>query len=458
MAYLLPDSFLDKLRTIRQDYEKRAEVSLGSSPQPYAVSLFLGAKNVKKRTKQAQLVEKILEALSSSLLTDNHFESENVTEEAVKEHLYALQVLMAVAFYIKSQISHTYTIRSATSAVMVQLIDEALELSRNNPIDQKTHACALLAGKRFISGDNRLNEINKLITQKFNEIEWDNFCTFILDECTNHALKDSHYHPITNYYPITSITKPLLKKSFELSGYTAGYLAGDMVAKSTKFLPAHYALTAAIGSGICMCMGSGGSVGVMLIAPTVANKLFDSFGGISFAWLVGSAMGLVGEGLGWGVGMTLDSSWKVAYHACSLLASACTSHTQLPRLTGFNIINGQRIIDGIEMKLVDLDEKILISSQQDEQVSIANYDKHPMAFAIKNEGLAIKIGEEEELVPWKVMDHADKQKQPYIEAMKKLLAEYEKILAEKASMETPDKDELTGAFSSDTSQTRALEI
>ncbi|WP_131781836.1 hypothetical protein [Legionella gresilensis] len=392
MHLTLTDSFLTKLQTLRADYENRTKLNLESSPHPYKVSLFFGKKDVKTRLKQISFMENWLTLLKPKLKPDLNF---NSTEE-FQEHLLALRILATITFYVRNQIDETYTIRSGSNAILMQLLDEALSLNHNNIVDEESYLCCLSTTQNFIS-EMELVKVNKLLSvastansknRYINEFEWNQFNLFIKKQCAAYS------DPVKNKYkdyPITSVTIPLFELPLRATGTSVGWLLGDLTSKSYSLLPMRQAFTAVLASGLVLFLGPASRMGIMLVVPTYAGKLLDTFFGVSFAYLLGSAMGLLGKKLGWSIGMSLDLSWKLLGSACSLIAAAY-SGTANELLTGFTLTNGHRVLNGMELQFMDLPEF--------EKIIAADYEPKPIIINHTKEGFVIKIGEEETKIKW----------------------------------------------------------
>ncbi|STX51160.1 Dot/Icm secretion system substrate [Legionella busanensis] len=391
MHLTLTDSFLTKLQTLRADYENRTKLNLESSPHPYKVSLFFGKKDVKTRFKQITFIENWLTLLKPKLKPDLNF---NSTEE-FQEHLLALRVLATITFFVRNQIDETYTIRSGSNATLMQLLDEALSLNRTNVVDEESYVSCLSTTQTFIS-NMPLAKVNHLLLAAttnaknayINELEWNKFTQFVNKQFI------SHTDPVQNKYkdyPITAITVPLFALPLRATGTSVGWLLGDLTSKSYSLLPMRQSFTAIFASGLVLFLGPTSSMGIMLVAPTYAGKLLDTFFGVSFAYLLGSAMGLLGKGLGWSIGMSLDLSWKLLGSACSLIAVAYSGKAH-ELLTGFTLTNGHRVLNGMELQFMDLPEF--------EKIIAANYEPKPIIINHTKEGFAIKIGDEETKIKW----------------------------------------------------------
>ncbi len=394
MPFVLPDDAIIQLRKLRQDYEKIAEVDLKSTPQPYAIRLFFGAKDIESRNGQISFIEQWIAHFQKDLSETNTFDS----LDALQHHISALRCIMAVCFYVKFKIEGTYTLRSGASAVLGQLINKAIGINSDNMMDKETEACCLLAAKHYLAGARQFEAFNAdaqaLITQK----QWSDFSYFITRQW---VLLDKKYQID---YPITSIMMPIFAQPMKFAGYATGYVLGDM---TSQLLPTRYALMTMIGSCVFAVMGTTSTVGTML----VAGRVLDTFCGISLAWVMGTTLNLVGKGVGFGVGMSLDLSWKLLYNACSLLTNLYHNHS---KLTGISLIDGHRVTDGVHLQfeeLANLCEK-----------SMNDIDEPPVEINVDETGFTITINGQLAKFHW--LDF----KQPDLEELKRMLTE-QSILA-----------------------------
>lgn len=345
MSFVLSDDFVTQLSQLRKNYEKKAVVDLETAPQPYAFSRFFGAPDIESRKKQIFFIEQWINVFKVDI-PESAFLS--IIEESPR-HILALRILMSVCFYTTSQIEGSYSVRSGASSTLEKLIFEAMGVTPTNYIDSKTKDRCFLAAHQYLMKEDRLEIINAHLSSPFDEKQWGEFLIFIARQ---YGALDSKYK--TNY-PITSLMVPIVAKPLELAGYATGYVFGDMIGKSSELLSTRSTMTALLGSCVFAVAGSGASLGVILFVPTCAGRILDTFCGISLAWLMGTALGLVGKGVGFGVGMSLDLSCKLLYNACDLLASLCRDH---PKLTGTSLITGHRIIDGVEFIPKGYDEEL----------------------------------------------------------------------------------------------------
>lgn len=440
MTYLFPDTALSELSELRKNYELLIKAKLSESPQPYKVSRFFGATNFKARDKQIRLIEIMLSALDDKISKNLQF----ISKAAIIDHIYALRIVKACSLYI---------LATATSGRLRGLVKSALKLSNENKMTKESRGCALLAAQRFIN-QNTLESINKAAAVEFSESEWKSFSRFINKQCS--LLEEKNL----NNYPVTAILMPTFGIPLTLLGYGAGDLLGRMGAMASPIIPAQIKIAGALGGGLFWLMGNSGSMGIMFLAPTYASQLLKNFCGVSLAWLLGTTMGLAGKGIGFGVGMSIDIAFKLLYEACSLLAYAYHGHMPLAKLTGFNLINGQRVFEGMEIILeckeegTNTDTKELENNTEKAEA----LQQHPFKLEIKPEGLSVTIGDVEELISWNTMNQVDEEKKYYFEELQRI------IRARNEALETVEEEELiqesdeeTGALGSNASALQSME-
>lgn len=383
MPYVLPDSFLVKLATLRKDYKTRSKTELDKSSQPNTISIFFGAKNINARDQQIHFIENWILSLAADLKPQLDFSNEN----EIHHHLKALRILIAVCVYIMSLIGSSYTIRKATNAILDQLLCEALHIQNDNVIDDVTRDCCLLEARAYIKPYLNAASINRALHTKFTEDKWYEFQEFLNVKCKKSSTVS------TSNYPMTSIMMPFFATPFQLAGYSAGYVLGDMLRKSTTFLHTRYVISATVSSSVVFLMRSSPGMFALLLIPTYAGKFLDAYCGVSMAWLMGKVMNILGNGVGFGVGMTLDVGGKFLFKVCSLFSNLFQSESQLPNITGFTMVDSRRIAGGMELQLVELESSPvydLIDTPNNKQI----------VFDVKKDGIYLQIGDETAMLPW----------------------------------------------------------
>lgn len=342
MTFILNKDFISKLSTIRSDYEARSNIPpLNESSQPRAISLFFGAKDVETRNKQIHFIEQWLSVLMKDLPSQENKEFD------LNRCLRALQVMVGLCFYVKSQISESYVVLSPSSSVLGQLIDEAMGITRLNPIDEEVRQTCLLSTDRYLSNSECREKVNSVIApESYSEIDWHLLINFVKGQTQSMDMS------FLRDYPITTYAIPLFSRPMELAGITIGFCAGQTIANTTKIIPVRDKLTAAISTGVFMFMGPGAGLGVALLAPTCASRILDTFCGISLAVVMGTAMKILGQGLGFGVGMSLDLSWKLLNKMSNVILTMQKEPQTAP--TGISLIDGSCFINGESVELVCL--------------------------------------------------------------------------------------------------------
>ena len=344
MPFVFLNNVIPEFQSLRKNYEAAAHIDLDKARQPYTISCFFGAKDVDSRKKQIVFIEQWLTVLNKDLSTTGIFDS----SEARERHIRASRLLMVVGFYIISQIDSTYKVRSGSSATLAQLIHKAMGISSLNSMDEETRACCLLTSNRYLEESRSFDAANALLSTAFKEREWYDFLVFTQAQC---SLLDAKYRV---HYPIASLLMPICAKPLELAGYATGYVLGDTLGRSNEFLPARCALTIVLGSCVVGITGPSVSVGIMLFA---SGRILDTFCGISLAWLMGSALKTVGQGIGFGIGIPLDLACKLLNSATIALGNiySCSA-----KLTGISLIDGRPVIDGVAIKLEALESEFVI--------------------------------------------------------------------------------------------------
>lgn len=331
--FVLPEQhFIIKLLNLRSDYEAREGIILSKASQPYAVSRFFGATDVEARERQICFIEKMLIALAKDL--NPHEKGFNK-----QKYLTALQVLVTQCFYTKSQIHRDYT-HPYSSSTLSQLIDEAMTLTALNAVDPETQACCLLTSEHLQKSELCLESLNACLKKQITALEWRDFSNFVSTEC---GLLDEKY--VVNY-PITSIMMPLVAVPSKLAGYTVGWVFGNWFGKSASLLSTHTAVAMTLGSGLVFLFGPSAALGAILITPALAGQLIETYCGISLSIIMGETMNLVGNGVGFTVGMPLDLAVQLLGKTCSTITNFYQDSSTYPPLTGISLTDGVSIIDG----------------------------------------------------------------------------------------------------------------
>ncbi len=414
MTFILPDDFLEKLATLRNDYEKLTKTNLSTDPQPNMFFRAVGYKDVNERHHQISLIEKIQKTLLHPFF-DANGKLNLSTEDEVNEYFNGLRVLVAAVLYLKSEINDIYWVRSTDHSALVKLLDHALALSNGNIMDEDTLKCVFDITKEYIVSTTpkgyklrAASKINQDLEALISDPKWSKLDLFVTQQ---RSKLGGHPEP----YPMTATLMPALATAGYYTGLPIGFILGETFAKSTLMLPARAALTTALGTVLLIASGGGTtiSIGLVLVAPPYAGYLLETFMGVSFAAVLGNAMSLLGKGAGWSVGMSLDMTYKLA---CYALTSLYSKDSQLVSpISGFNLVNGDYYLNGQQIKAIETSPS---------QSNLAQMKT--IKFQPTDEGIIITVGD----------DGADQALIPY---NSKLLTEEQQLLRKKFETEMTAK-------------------
>lgn len=338
MSYILPPDALTSINFLRVDYQKERNVDLDKSPSMFGTPILFGGTDVLARDTQTKFIKKMVVAFAANLLKEEQI----TTPQQAEASLTASRVIIAACKYVQSQIS-----KPKKNSALYRLINSSLGINAENTLDTEDLSICNFAANRLINSSLVAFEhaniaLRKANMEPFSEMEWEHFSKY-LGEVTK---KDDTLNPYSNY-PITSITQPMFGAAFSYTGATIGFLSGGMVSESTKVMSTKVQLTALIGSTLLM-LGPAGPMGVALFSQVIAGKLITSFCSISLAHVLGTTMGIVGQGIGIGIGLPLDAAYRLIWKACAIIGNY---YTDIPNnSTGIRIKDGMRMIGGIEIK------------------------------------------------------------------------------------------------------------
>jgi|GEM_PF-3900429 len=376
LTYVLPDSFLQDYSKIRSTYETDSKVgSLDNAKQPMFTRF--GATDVKTRKSQIVFLEGLHASVEDKLRPELTADS---TEAEVRNHVSALRILLAGCLYVKAQIAATYTYpNDESSSKLGKLINQLLKLScdkrDDNVIDEETRAAVLLTAEQFLSNRNVFISESETSQAKIDEKSWAGFREYLKKET---ALLSKEYSD----YPCRDFMVPVCAAVLGAAGGATGWVLGDALSKSSLMLSTRNSLTAALGSGLICLMGPTAHMGVIVLVPTIAGRMLDTFCGLSLGYVLGAAMGMAGYGLGWGVGMGMDLGVKLLQKGCHGLANCYYGDARLPNITGITLVNSTRVTDGVMYQ------------------AEANFTQLDIIYEETPGGVKFKCGEEEGLIPW----------------------------------------------------------
>ena len=353
MPYIVPNDLANKLAIIRIPYTDFVKKDLNTASQPWWISCECGATNILARKNQITLLETIYKTQLSRFFNQENQLTLNDTspKEDINAYFDGMRVLIAATFYIKSEISALYWLRSATHSKLFNLIDEALALPEGNIIDEPTRNCALATTEAFMNRTAAPQVLDQDLIALNAEPEWEKFRKFIAKQCTDLKIEPTNY-------PITQFLMPVFAKPFQYAGYAVGWTVAEFFAQSTFTQRHRLNLTEGLGGLLYTLAGGGGvmAMGVGFVAPTIAARLFTHYAEITLAGLLGATMSLIGQGAGALVGVPLDMTYWAACYAVASLSS--TNDKPLPPISGFNLVNGDCYNKGIRIQTIEENQKI----------------------------------------------------------------------------------------------------
>lgn len=336
MRYTLPADCPKKCTTLRRDYQKEKGLNLTQSPSWFGRPTFLGGPDVISRNKQILFLEKIQIILNAYMKEHKS----KPTEEQFISTLNASRILVAACLYIQSQVS-----RPKNNSVLYRLINTNLGITEENYLDGDDELTCYFA----------VNQLKSILTEKSSCLglkpitppEWDAFFSFVKQKIEDRKQSNPDY-------PITSVTEPLFKAVGAYSGATVGVIVGDALTKSTTSMPVQYKLTTIIGSTM-LVLGSAGPAGVAFIAPSAAAMVINTFCKISLAHLMSKSMGFLGQGIGKGIGFSLDVTCNTLINACNLIFHIVKKKSP-STITGIRITDGAVLVNGAILQLTPVNE------------------------------------------------------------------------------------------------------
>ncbi len=268
-------------------------------------------------------------------------EEEITTPEQWEANLTASRVVIAACLYVQSQISSP-----KNNSALYRLINKDLGITDTNYLDDEDKEICFLAANRVVNSSlSAFSDANaalrKANMKPFTEQEWSDFSKFV----SSVSVKKVSTNPYSNY-PVTSITQPLFGAAFSYTGATIGYLGGDVISQSSKTMSTKLQITTMVGSSLLM-LGTTGPMGVALFSQVIASKLVTAFFSISLAHVLGTTMGILGQGVGMGIGLPLDYAYRLIWKASATIMNYYSSYPNTSQMTGIRIADGKSIMNGI---------------------------------------------------------------------------------------------------------------
>jgi hypothetical protein len=343
MRFILGPNKLFNLAALRTKYQVEKGVDLDAPQSLIRMPTLFGGTNVPARKEQIGLMEKML-----IILKPNIFKEEDIkTNAELEANLTSARVILGTILFIRSQIGS-----SKRKSVLYRLLEDELGITDSNYLDEEDQEICILAAKRVITSEFFLEQANQALRDTeatpLSEKEWAEFKDFLVTNSAKRLITD----PYANY-PITNVTQKLFGAAGAYAGATVGMLSGEVISHSTKALSSKAQLTTLVGSTL-LVFRSAGPAGVALFAPAIAERLISAFCSISLAHILGTSMGIVGKGVGIGVGMPLDITYKLLYATCSMVGTYVSSSSK-PQISGLRIKDGMAVLRGIAIEVTSLD-------------------------------------------------------------------------------------------------------
>ncbi len=344
MPYILPSAFLDKFSAFPNEYQRITGSNLSSQSSSY-LPCFFGGKDTTTRKNQLDFLAKIYSELKTFIPDKN---DNDTRDNQWQTYVISLRIMLAACLHVKSQISKQYAVKNINS-VLITLIDEALELTSSNPVDNSTKKLCLQSAEKWLNlGDKSSND--PLFSHSFQYLEdkeITGFKVFVKEELQ--TLKNTETQAD---YPIANAMQPVFGAILAFAGSQAGYLLGGALVGERGTTAASFVITA-ISSNSYLSTIPGAHVGAIVLIPPMIARILSSFYGVSFSCAVGKGLGLVGEGLGFSLGMSLDLSKKLIENTYYTFGSILYQQEKTSLPSGLQLIDGRKIQSGVDIKAIE---------------------------------------------------------------------------------------------------------
>ncbi len=362
MPYTSPDDLFVKLSTLLIDWrERKRQYLIANSPPPSVVSVFFGAPNP-MREQQIGFITHVVASHHDKININLSF----ATEVEVQNHIIARRITTAACLFILDEIKNEYYVRDSGGSDLKQLINEALAF-RGNSLDAKSEASCLLEAQKFANSFN-----------SFLVVDWDKFKTYLNTKCEVMA------EQLRNPYPITNRLMPVFSKLFRNIGRQSGQLIADAMIKSEPLLSdMRFTITASITTNLYFIIRPNKfGLSILLLAPTMAEIITNRICMHTVTLVFENMMKLLGQGIGFSIGMTLDLCVKLLQNTSRLIQHIIDAHRGFASVNGFSLTDGHRIASGIKLNAAPVED--LPPPYQD--------DYEQVTFEIKPDGMELHMG------------------------------------------------------------------
>jgi hypothetical protein len=345
MHFILMPGSITKFDHLREDYEALKHVDLSEEPSMIGLPTFFGGADVVNRNKQITFLEKVYAVMKMHWVKEEQIK----TPQQWQVNLITARFMMASCLHVLSEISS-----SKRRSVLYKILEDNLGITTSNFLDEEDKEACYLTANRLVNTPSAYEHSNvalqKAGLKPFTEQEWHKFTQFLKEMCQK---KEPKVKP--NHFPVVSITQPFFGMAFTYVGATVGIVAAEAVTNSTTALAPRVQLSALVGSTI-LILNPAGTTGVALLAPVIAAKLLTSFCTISLAHIMGTTMGILGQGIGIGVGVPFDVAYNILWTVCSLIGRIYSKTPGIALINGIRIADGTPIMAGIPVQLLATNE------------------------------------------------------------------------------------------------------
>lgn len=375
MPYVSDDKLLEDFPKLDFLYMEAIKQPLDPNLQPSSIACFFGAKNIDLRRPQITFLESIFASQVTKLRTDLVF----ADGKQMQNHIEGLRIITAASLFIKEEIRKENIVLKSGSDLN-KVLDKLLALDKN-PMDPDSELSCYLEAQKYVA-----------LTASFHLVYWEKFKLFLDKRCQTMNVGTQ------NPYPVTNKIMPIFSTLFKSIGRESGQRFAEACRRSEPLLSdARYSITAAITSSLYFVIRPGRlGLSLVLLAPTLAEIITHTVCTRTIAFLIENVISLSGQGAVFSITMTIDMILKILFHATQLLGQILEASKERPRLSGFTLTDGQRIVNGMLFRH---------NSAEDAPPPYDALNAHDeLAFEIEPSGLSLKHGKGPEAdschLPW----------------------------------------------------------
>lgn len=319
MPFVLSPHFLDKLKSLKYDYECKTGFNLSKAQSSSPIYCFFGARDTSTRKKQIDFLTVLYNELIPYI---NDINDNGMLPQQKQTSFDSLHILVVACLYIQSQVIKSYRFKKPSS-VLNTLIDVALGVTSTNPLSDRIK-------KTYIASSlDRIKYFEQILLKfkPFNHMEpkaWDEFKRYLKS-----VSQSPQANTLPSTFPIANTIKPLVGIPCSIAGRQAGYMLGAFMAEknmiATGLLVRGLTQYSAVISSLPVTYVAG-AVFVPAITLNILNRFYD----ISLPFILGGVFGLIGEGIGFGVGLSFDLSLLILKQALVTLKTTINHDSTKP--------------------------------------------------------------------------------------------------------------------------------